>query len=147
MNDPHALFQTYLKSKRLKVTPQRRLILDVFLNSHGHLSTEELYERVKAIDSSIGQTTVYRTMKILADSSIAREVHFGDGLARYENMCGASHHDHLICESCGRNIEVVDSDIEQLQEQLATRHGFILTSHRMYLYGLCPDCRTAKKHQ
>ena len=147
MSDPHALFQTYLKSKRLKVTPQRRLILDVFLNSHGHLSTEELYERVKAIDSSIGQTTVYRTMKILADSSIAREVHFGDGLARYENMCGASHHDHLICESCGRNIEVVDSDIERLQEQLADRHGFILTSHRMYLYGLCPDCRTAKKRQ
>ena len=147
MSDPHALFQTYLKSKRLKVTPQRRLILDVFLNSHGHLSTEELYERVKAIDSSIGQTTVYRTMKILADSSIAREVHFGDGLARYENICGASHHDHLICESCGRNIEVVDSDIERLQEQLADRHGFILTSHRMYLYGLCPDCRTAKKRQ
>ena len=147
MSDPHALFQTYLKSKRLKVTPQRRLILDVFLNSHGHLSTEELYERVKAIDSSIGQTTVYRTMKILADSSIAREVHFGDGLARYENMYGASHHDHLICESCGRNIEVVDSDIERLQEQLADRHGFILTSHRMYLYGLCPDCRTAKKRQ
>ena len=147
MSDPHALFQTYLKSKRLKVTPQRRLILVVFLNSHGHLSTEELYERVKAIDSSIGQTTVYRTMKILADSSIAREVHFGDGLARYENMYGASHHDHLICESCGRNIEVVDSDIERLQEQLADRHGFILTSHRMYLYGLCPDCRTAKKRQ
>lgn len=145
MTDPHALFQAYLKNKRLKVTPQRRLILDVFLNSHGHLSTEELYEQVKAMDSSIGQTTVYRTMKLLADSSIAREVHFGDGLARYESMCGASHHDHLICESCGRNIEVVDSDIEQLQEQLATRHGFVLTSHRMYLYGLCPDCRAGKK--
>lgn len=145
MTDPHVSFQAYLKNKRLKVTPQRRLVLDVFLNSHGHLSTEELYEKVKTIDPSIGQTTVYRTMKLLADSSIAREVHFGDGLARYENMCGASHHDHLICESCGRNIEVVDSDIEQLQEQLAVRHGFVLTSHRMYLYGLCPDCRTARK--
>lgn len=145
MTDPHVSFQAYLKNKRLKVTPQRRLVLDVFLSSHGHLSTEELYEKVKTIDPSIGQTTVYRTMKLLADSSIAREVHFGDGLARYENMCGASHHDHLICESCGRNIEVVDSDIEQLQEQLAVRHGFVLTSHRMYLYGLCPDCRTARK--
>mgnify|MGYP001139923128 FL=1 len=145
MTDPHASFQAYLKNKRLKATPQRRLVLDVFLSSHGHLSTEELYEQVKTIDPSVGQTTVYRTMKLLADSSIAREVHFGDGVARYEKMCGASHHDHLICESCGRNIEVVDSDIERLQEQLAVRHGFVLTSHRMYLYGLCPDCRTPRK--
>ena len=70
----------------------------------------------------------------------AYEVRFGDGLARYEHAADA-HHDHLICENCGRNIEVVDSQIEELQDALARKHGFKPTFHRLYLYGICPDCQ------
>lgn len=141
MENALSLFQAYLKGRHLKVTPQRRFILNAFLHASGHPSTEDLYRRVQEDDPGIGQTTVYRTMKLLVAAGLAREVQFSDGVARYESVLGVSHHDHLICESCGTNLEVVDSRIEALQEDLAASHGFTLTSHKMCLYGLCPACR------
>lgn len=145
MKEALQVFTEYIAKNGLKVTPQRLRIVEVFLRESGHLTTEELYERVKVVDGSVGQATVYRTMKLLCDSGIAKEVHFGDGVARYEQKYGSEHHDHLICEACGRNLEVIDEEIERLQEELAERHGFTLTSHRMYLYGVCEDCRNSKK--
>lgn len=144
MDDPLAVFTAYLTSKHGKMTPQRRLILDVFLSESGHPAPEELYVKVKQLDKTIGQATVYRTLKLFSEAGLAKEVHFGDGLTRYEPKFGHSHHDHLICERCGRYIEVVDDRIEQLQEELALQHDFILTGHRMYLYGICGDCRKSQ---
>lgn len=142
--DPHRVFSDFLVRRRLKMTPQRRIILDVFLADEGHLASEDLYEKVKTVDNSIGQATVYRTLKLLSESGLAKEVHFGDGLTRYEHQYGHDHHDHLICEACGKNVEVVNDDIERLQEELARQNGFVLTGHKMYLYGLCPACRAAR---
>ncbi|MGE4553047.1 MAG: Fur family transcriptional regulator [Desulfovibrionaceae bacterium] len=135
------IFTEYLADHQLKMTQQRRAILDTFLAVTGHVSSEDLYERVKARDASIGQATVYRTLKLLADSGLASCVSFGDGVTRYEPLWGQEHHDHLICEACGRNLEILDERIEILQEELAEHYGFTLSHHKMYLYGLCPDCR------
>ena len=135
-----ARFERYLKSKGLRNTLQRQHIIDVFLAEAGHLTTEELFERVLKVDPSLGQATMYRTMKLLCEAGLAREVRFDDGVARYEHSC-SEHHDHLICERCGINTEVVDPEIERLQEALARKHGFIPTSHRLYLYGICAACR------
>lgn len=141
MKEPQAVFTEYLARKNLKMTPQRRLIVDVFLNEEGHLASEDLYAKVKEQDKSIGQATVYRTLKLLSESGLAKEVHFGDGVTRYERKYGSEHHDHIICDRCGKTLEVVDQRIEQLQEALAKSHGFVLTGHKMYLYGICDGCR------
>jgi len=133
----------YLHALGLRMTPQRQCIMDVFLREEGHRTIESLLIAVHKVDPSIGQATVYRTMRILCEATIAREVHFGDGVARYEHL-HEQHHDHLICERCGLTIEAVDPKIEQLQEALARKHGFIPTSHRLTLYGICPKCRTSK---
>ena len=138
---PHEAFTAYLVEHRLKITPQRRLILDIFLQEAGHVSSEELYAKVKRRDASIGQATVYRTLKLLAGCGLAQAVSFADGITRYEPHFGAEHHDHLICESCGRTIEIVDPVIEHRQEELAARYGFRLRRHKMDLYGLCTDCQ------
>jgi Fur family ferric uptake transcriptional regulator len=143
MQDPVVLFCDYAAGQRLKMTPQRRHILDVFLGLTGHVTSEELYELVKRSYKSIGQATVYRTLKLLSESGVAKAVDFGDGLTRYERQHGDDHHDHLICERCGKNVEVLDETIEKLQEEVAARHGFTLTRHKMYLYGLCGGCRPA----
>lgn len=141
MQDLVRRFQQYIADRGLKNTPQRLRIVEVFLGSEGHPSTEELYATLKERDPSLGQATVYRTMKLLCDSGLAREVQFGDGVSRYERRIGTAHHDHLICENCGKTIEVVDDDIERLQEALARKHGFLPTRHHLYLYGLCPVCQ------
>ncbi|NJB68481.1 Fur family ferric uptake transcriptional regulator [Desulfobaculum xiamenense] len=144
MKEPLEVFSDYLSRKNLKMTPQRRLILDIFLREKGHLASEDLYTIVKRFDKSIGQATVYRTLKLLSESGLAKEVKFGDGVTRYEQKYGNSHHDHIICEECGKALSVVDEKIEELQERLAEEHGFVLTGHEMYLYGLCADCRRKK---
>lgn len=133
-------FFNYLAQKKLKFTAQRALIFDVFWTAGNHVSPEELYGRVKEKDSSVGQATVYRTLKLLSESGIAREVDFGDGVARYEPYFGRSHHDHLICTECGKSVEVVDERIEKIQEELAAAHGFTLSGHSMYLFGKCGEC-------
>jgi Fur family ferric uptake transcriptional regulator len=139
---PHQAFTSYLQEHRLKITPQRRLILDIFLLEPGHVSSEELYAKVKRRDASIGQATVYRTLKLLAGCGLAEAVSFADGITRYEPHFGSEHHDHLICEVCGRTIEIMDQVIETRQLELAEKYGFTLARHRMDLYGLCPKCRS-----
>ena len=140
--DFKGLFRTFLRGKGLRMTPQRERIMDIFLREAGHMTTEELYARIRQKDPSLGQATVYRTVKLLCEAGVAREVRFGDGVARYEQR-GEAHHDHLICERCGKNIEVMDPEIERLQEALAREHGFTPTFHRLYLYGVCKECRDA----
>jgi Fur family ferric uptake transcriptional regulator len=107
------------------------------------LTIEELLTLVKKRDPRIGYATVYRTLKMLAESGIANELHFGDGFSRYELREALSHHDHLICTACGIIVEFEEPAIEELQEQVATRYDFVVTFHRHELYGLCPSCRSS----
>ncbi len=138
------IFERYLADRKLRMTNQRRQILETFLKTRHHVSPEELYRLVKKKDSSIGQATVYRTLKLLNEAGLASQVELGDGVVRYEHKYGQEHHDHLICTNCKKEVEVFDPDIEELQEKLAQRHGFVLTHHKMYLYGLCRECQSQK---
>ncbi len=135
------IFSEFLLGKNLRITNQRNIILDTFMKTEKHLTSEELYNLVKRKDKSIGQATVYRMLKLLSEADIAREVDFGDGSVRYEHKLSHAHHDHLICQQCKKNIEVVDDKIEKLQDNLAQKYGFILTGHEMYLFGICKECR------
>lgn len=141
MKKPQDVFANYLADQNLKMTPQRRLILDTFIKHDDHLSSEDLYAKVKRRDKSIGQATVYRTLKLLNEAGIIEPLDFADGVTRYEMSYGTSHHDHLICERCGENIEIFDETIEDRQDELAKEHGFTLLRHKMYLYGICSNCR------
>lgn len=144
MKNPQEVFNDYLSEKNLKATPQRRLILDTIIKQKAHLSSEELYNKVKARDDSVGQATVYRTLKLLVEADLVEPLDFADGVTRYELSYGKEHHDHLICSVCGRNIEILDQTIEKRQEEIAKKHGFKLSSHKMYLYGICEKCRKGK---
>ena len=145
MKDAVQIFLDHINKNNLKVTPQRRLILDVFLKETGHITPEELYDKVRDIDPSVGNATVYRTLRLLMDSGLARSVDFADGLTRYEVKAGHGHHDHLICTECKKSIEILDEDIERLQEEIAKKNGFTLTNHSMNLYGICSECREKAK--
>ncbi|MFT3836180.1 MAG: Fur family transcriptional regulator [Myxococcaceae bacterium] len=134
-----------IKAKGLKSTRQRSLIIDTFLVSEGHASVEEIWSRVRSSDAKVSVATVYRTMKLLVESGLAHARNFGDGQTRYEAAIGRHHHDHLICTNCGDIIEFENDRIEQLQDTIAKRHGFKVTSHKMELYGLCKNCQRLVK--
>ena len=118
VGNPAQIFRSFLKNKGLRNTPQRQQIMEVFFNESGHLTTEEIYDRVRKEDPSLGQATVYRTMKLLCEAGLAREVRFGDGLARYEHAADA-HHDHLICENCGRNTGCISTAFVPIVKETA----------------------------
>jgi len=141
MQKEKEIFSNYIRKKNLRDTPQRESILDDFLKLEEHVSAEQLYDFVKKHDPSIGQATVYRVLKLIVDAGLAREVNFGDGMMRYEHSYNHPHHDHLVCQGCGKYVEIMDPVIEELQKRLAISHGFELTDHKMYLYGICNSCR------
>ena len=107
-------FEMFLSRKKLRYTLQRKIILQIFMKIVGHVTSEELFLKVRSQDSSVGQVTVYRMLKLLCEAGLAEAVSFEDGLVRYEPV-REQHHDHLVCERCGKKIEFTNDDIEKLQ--------------------------------
>lgn len=134
------IFHDFISERGLKSTRQRDLILDFFLSAERHMSIEELYLKLRAKHPAIGYATVYRTLKLFAESGIAREIQFGDGQTRYEHLSKGEHHDHLVCTHCGTIIEFENESIEKLQSEVADAHGFQIQNHKLELYGLCSKC-------
>lgn len=135
----HRALASYLAEHSLKNTRQRAAILDVFLRAAGHVTSDELFRRVRDEYANIGYTTVYRTLKLLCEAGLAAERHFDDGITRYE--IAHEHHDHLVCTRCGKIIEFECPAIEETQNEVAARYGFRVLHHRHELYGHCQDCR------
>jgi len=137
------ILDNFIKSKGLRYTPQREKILSVFLSIEKHVSVDELYKLVKKRFRDIGYTTVYRTMHLLSESGLCREIDFGDGVSRFEHNYNHQHHDHLVCIKCSRLIEVMDPGLEKMQEKMAKEHAFIPTAHRLEIFGVCRKCLAA----
>ena len=139
--DRDAVLNKYMSKHGLKSTRQRALIIESFFQIGGHLSVEELWSRVRSQDSKVSVATVYRTMKLLSESGLVHARNFGDGQTRYEVAVGRHHHDHLICTRCKTIVEFENDRIEAMQDAVARKHGFKVTSHKMELYGLCRNCQ------
>ena len=147
MTEEQEVFLKHIQQQGLKRTAQRDLILDVFLRTEGHVSGEDLYRLVHEKDASVGQTTVYRTLRLLTDAGLAREVRFGDGRAHYEHNYKHQHHDHMICKECGKIIEFYSPELEAIQDAMAAKHRFELTSHLLRMIGICADCRRQERER
>lgn len=140
------VLREYSQQVGLKNTRQRDIIAEEFFKRNAHLSADEVLEYARKIDARVSLATVYRTLKLLQDCGLARVHHFGDGQARYEPVVDKrEHHDHLICTKCGKIVEFFNQKIEQLQELVAKEHGFLVTNHKMELYGLCRSCGLANQ--
>lgn len=137
--DRRLRLKRFLGERGLRSTRQRDIIIDAFFETIGHVNAESLHHIVRERDPNIGVATVYRTLRLLTDSGLATARHFGDGQAVYE--VADAHHDHLICTSCGGIIEFEEDAIEALQLEVARRHQFTITSHKLELYGLCERCQ------
>ena len=136
------IFLEHIRKAGLRRTGQRDLILNIVLSTEEHLTSEGLYLLIVKKDPSVGFTTVYRTLKLLTEAGLAREVRFGDNKTYYEHHHNHEHHDHMICTECGRVIEFFSPEIESLQDQMANKFAFKPTHHSLRLWGLCSECQT-----
>ncbi len=145
VREVEAVFHGHLKRVGLKRTGQRDTILRAFLETRDHLSTDELCRLVKKRDGRIGFTTVYRTLKLLAESGLASEVAFNDGIARYEHQYQRRNHHHMVCTECGGSVEFFSADIERIEQEIGRKHKYLPTRHTFQIYGVCDKCQKKSK--
>ncbi len=124
----------------VRATPQRRAVLDVLQASPDHPTAAEVFERVRHIVPGIGAATVYRTLALLVESGQARELSLGDGTsARFDG--NVVHHDHVVCDMCGRAVDISAGLPETTLATLAEQTGFTITGYDLQFRGRCPHCR------
>lgn len=144
MREAQQILHQHLKKVGLKHTAQRDTILRTFLETREHLSTNELHRLVQKRDARIGFTTVYRTLKLLADCGLASVVAFHDGIARFEHQYNRRSHHHMICTECGSSVEFFSPEIERLEQEIGRKHHYETTAHSFQIYGICEECRGKK---
>ncbi len=135
------ILHRHLKQVGLKQTAQRNTILRTFLETRDHLSTDELYRLVQKKDAHIGYTTVYRTLKLLAECGLASEVAFHDGIARYEHQYNRRSHHHMVCTQCGSSVEFFSQEVRELEKEIGHKYHYLTTRHTFQIYGVCEECR------
>ncbi len=135
------VFSEYLRNNNLRVTRQRTLVAESFLETDGHLSIEELHQLIRKRDKNLGLTTVFRTLKALTDCGLARETVLNDGRTRFEHIYKRPHHHHIVCMECDRAIEFVSPEWEQIQEDITSQYGFRPVSHSVRIFGVCRECQ------
>lgn len=142
-----ANFKERLKEKGCKLTMQRRSVLDVLLEHHNdHLSTEEIYDKVKMNFPEIGLATVYRTVQLFEEMGIVDRLNFDDGCSRFELASDDTvhHHHHLICEECNRVFEVENDLLDEIEKEIESKYEFKIHDHNVMFYGICKDCAAKK---
>jgi Fur family ferric uptake transcriptional regulator len=145
VREAQEILHRHLKRVGLKQTGQRYTILRTFLETRDHLSTDELHRLVQKKDSRIGYTTVYRTLKLLAECGLASEVAFHDGIARYEHQYNRRSHHHMVCTECGSSVEFFSQEVGKLEQEIGLKYDYLTTRHTFQIYGICQNCR-AKNH-
>ena len=132
-----------LKKAGLKATLPRIRILDILeANEERHMSAEDVYKALLEAGEDIGLATVYRVLTQFESAGLITRHHFEGGHSIFELDQGG-HHDHILCVRCGRIEEFVDETIERRQRTIAEEHGFAMTDHSLYIYGVCAKCNAA----
>jgi Fur family ferric uptake transcriptional regulator len=134
-------FAEFLGTQKQKLTAERTALVREIFATHYHFEADELLFKMKEKGVKISRATVYRTLELLVKSGMVRRVHLGEDHYHYEHVRGDSHHDHLICTTCGGVIEFHDEELERLQREICTKKKFTPTFHNLQILGICDSCR------
>jgi Fur family ferric uptake transcriptional regulator len=136
---------TVLKQKGMRLTPQRRLIVELIHDNVEHLTAEDIIQHVRSRMPGVNKSTVYRTLELLEKSGCVYKSELRDRVIYHH--AEESHHHHLICEVCGRTIEC-DEDVTALFEKsLENRYGFQAHLQHLVLTGLCRACGKSRNNE
>lgn len=130
-----------LKKAGLKATLPRLKILELLeKDDTRHMSAEDVYKKLLELGEDVGLATVYRVLTQFESAGLVSRHHFEGGHSVFELNQG-SHHDHLVCEKCGKVEEFFEETIESCQHKVAEKLGYKMTDHSLYIYGICPACQ------
>jgi Fur family ferric uptake transcriptional regulator len=135
-----ANLRALLETDQVDSVQDRLNIVDTFLDTEEHVTLEELFRLLKNKGYDYEPGFVRQCMNRMVELGFAQRKKFEDQPIRYEHRHLGRHHDHLICTKCGKIVEFSNDEMERLQVQIATSHGFQMLQHRMEIYGLCDEC-------
>jgi Fur family ferric uptake transcriptional regulator len=140
MDDRVAVGESRLRAAGKRITPQRRLVLSILVGADGHLDAHDIYERGRRRGFHLSLSTVYRTLNVLKETGVVRELHLDDEHHHYE-LDDRDGHSHLVCLGCGRVIEVDSSAFAEAATVTGQAHSFEIASAQVELAGYCVNCR------
>src|SRR5216117_3980676 len=133
-------FIEFLGEKNLRVTAQRQAIIETAFSTHQHFTAEQLLAWSRRRDKSVSRATVYRTLPLLTESGLVREMDFGKDHKFYDpNYAEHPRHNHIICQDCEKIVEFESSKIEKLENEISQRLGFALKAHRLQITASCEE--------
>lgn len=138
-----AVVERFMRGRGMRLTSQRKLIVQAAFATHEHFSADELLAMCVERDDKVSRATVYRTLSVLEEGGFVESLDTGDGGRKFEHVLGHKHHDHMVCTGCGKILEFHDEVIEARQEKVAAAAGFVIESHNLRLLGRCSDCQRA----
>jgi len=131
-------FQT-LKEKGYRLTPQRVVVLQILHESDGHITAADIYGRVQARYPHVNKSTVYRTLELMKELRLVTETNLGgDRLCYHHTEKG--HHHHLVCQRCGRIIDLDEAALTPLKELLTSTYSFLPEIRHLAIFGHCLNC-------
>jgi Fur family ferric uptake transcriptional regulator len=131
-----------LKETGHRLTPQRRLILDLIHDAHRHVGAEEIFDYVQTRAPGVNKSTIYRTLKLLEQMGCVFKSEHDDRIIYHHAEEG--HHHHLICQSCGKSFECEEGLFFPVQRAIEEKYGFWVEFRHMVLSGLCSECKGKK---
>jgi len=135
-------FLSFLARQHLRLTRPRQAIIQTVFSTKKHFTAEELLTWARRQDKSVSRATVYRTLPLLTESGLVREMDFGKDQKYYDpNYAEHPHHNHIICLDCGKIIEFESREIEQLENEMSRRLGFEAKAHRLQITATCEEFR------
>jgi Fur family ferric uptake transcriptional regulator len=145
MQPEERIFRNFLTSRDLKFTPERYIILKEVFQRHDHFEAEDLLSSIKKKGGRASRATIYRTLELLVQCGLLEVVDLGGNSHHYEHVLGHQHHDHLVCEKCGRIIEFTHRQLEKLKEKVCHEMDFDGRFHTLKIFGICGRCRQNSK--
>jgi Fur family ferric uptake transcriptional regulator len=132
----------FLAGKRLRLTSQRRTIINTAFSTSQHFTAEQLLSWSRRQDQSVSRATVYRTLPLLTESGLVREMDFGKDYKFYDpNYADHPRHNHIICQDCDKIVEFESDTLERLENEITQRLGFSPQSHRLQISARCEELR------
>ena len=123
-----------LRKEGLRFTEQRKFIWDEITSSDDHREAEDIFLSLRKKNINVSRATVYRTIDVLVKNNLVRKLDIGDAPSKYENKIDSHHHDHMICLETGDIIEFYNEELENLQDEIAKKHGYKVIRHVHQLF-------------
>jgi len=135
-------FMEFLGGKNLRITSQRQAIIETVFSTEEHFTAEQLLEWSRKRDKSVSRATVYRTLPLLTESGLVREMDFGKDHKFYDpNYADHPNHNHIICQDCEKIVEFESEKIAQIEDEITHKLGFSVKTQRLQITGTCDELK------